>query len=307
MENYQIIDVAIADIAADANQPRESLSDEKIEEYTTSMKHEGFKRENALHVIEVTDGKFQVKNGNHRFTAAGKAGLTEIPVIVVPYAGDEADYRLDQVADNNVLNMRPLEILNTAQQALESGKGIVHIAKKLGKSAQALKADLPILSLPPEIRRMVNNKELPKVVARRLAEFPANRVMTAFKWAMKDTTNSEKMLAGITAYAQACSQTELKGFKQHEKEQSAKLADEEKGVICMHDDKAFTFKDAAKLYDRLEKIVGKYDKSPIGNGHSAQVFTAKRNSANQIELMAKSMKRISEKIIADVAVYQAAH
>lgn len=306
MENYQIVDVAMSEITADPDQPREALSDEKIAEYALSMRHEGFKRENAIHVIETAAGKFMVKNGNHRFTAAGKAGLTKIPVIVVPYTGDEADYRLDQVADNNVLNMKPMEILRTAQAALEAGKSIVHVSAKLGKSAQAIRSDLPILSLPPEMRKMVDEKTLPKAVARRLAEFPANRVYTAFKWAMKGDT-TEKMMAGITAYQQEVAQAESRMFKAQEKEQTAKLEEQEKGVICMDDGKSFTYKDAAVLYDRLEKTMKKVLSSPIGNGHSSAIFTAKKGQANQINMLAISMKKQAEKMISDYNVYQASH
>ena len=306
----ELMDVPIDLVLVDENQPRESLNDEKIEEISISMRHEGFKRHNHVDCLPPNeDGKFPAVNGNHRLTAAGKAVLTTVPIMVIAFSGDEADLRLEQVASNQVLNMRPLEILKTAQMALEAGKSIVDIASKLGKSTASLQADLPILSLPPEIRNVFDKGKLPKVVARRLAEYVSAKknVFTAWKWANKDNSTAEKMMAGITAYELEIAQAENNMFKKQEKEQSAKLAEEEKTVICMDGGKSFTYKDAVKLYDRLEKIVGKFDQSPIGNGHGAAVFTAKKGQSNQILMLAKKMTRIGKKIENEVAIYQAAH
>lgn len=322
----ELMNVPIDMVLVDENQPRETLDDAKIEELTISMRHEGFKSHKHIDCLPPVNGKFPAVNGNHRLTAAGKVGITTVPIMIMAFDGDKSDLELEQCADNSGLNMKPLEILNTAQRALEAGKSIVHVAKKLGKSAASLRDDLPILGLPPEIKNLFNKGKVPKVVARRLAVMvvesaeaeKANKeagrvimvkknVMTAWKWANKDNSNAEKMMAGITAYEQEVSQSAISWFEKHDEENAREMTEQEKGVICQHDNRAFTFNDAAKLYDRLEKIVGQFDKSPIGNGHGPALFTAKKNSARQIEMLAKAMVRMGKKIETEAAVYMAAH
>ena len=289
-------------------QPREKMDDAHIEELITSMKTQGFKPDEAISVEAQEDGTFKVVKGNHRVTAAAKAGILEIPAFVVEYR-DDVDRNLDALASNLGLPMKPMEEIALAARCIDAGASVGYVAGKLGKSVKSLQADLPITELPGIVKKKVNDGEISKMVARHIAECFTSDGIDPIKAADKALTvggNANKQIAAVDAYRNEVFQSRNNRLKKLMDEQEEELEKEAKHVICEHGGKPFTLKNARGLFEKLMKVVGQYEQSPIGNGHSSRLLDAKKGCDKEMQTLAKTLKKIAVKLDHDAVEYQAA-
>ena len=289
-------------------QPRENTDEAHIESLTISMKSEGFKPDEAITVEAQEDGMFKVVKGNHRFPAAVRAGIPEIPCFVVGYRND-VDRNLDALSSNLGLPMKPMEEITLASRCIDAGASVGYVASKLGKSVKSLQSDLPITELPGMVKKLVNDGEISKHVARFIAECYTTDGIDPIKAAgkaLKAGGNANKQIAVVTAYRNEVFQSRNNRLKKMMDEQEKELEKDAKHVICEHDGKSFTLKNAKGLFDKLTKVVGLYEQSPIGNGHSARILDAKKGCDKEMTTLAKTLKKIAGKLEHDAVEYQAA-
>ena len=289
-------------------QPRENTDEAHIESLTISMKSEGFKPDEAITVEAQEDGMFKVVKGNHRFPAAVRAGIPEIPCFVVGYRND-VDRNLDALSSNLGLPMKPMEEITLASRCIDAGASVGYVASKLGKSVKSLQSDLPITELPGMVKKLVNDGEISKHVARFIAEcFTTDGIdpIKAAGKALKAGGNANKQIAVVTAYRNEVFQSRNNRLKKMMDEQEKELEKDAKHVICEHGGKSFTLKNAKGLFDKLTKVVGLYEQSPIGNGHSARILDAKKGCDKEMTTLAKTLKKIAGKLEHDAVEYQAA-
>jgi len=297
----------------DEDQPRESLNDDHVETLVVSMKHKGFRPDKAVTVRRLENGDLVVKNGAHRVSAAVKAGLHEIPAFIedVDENEDESELRLEQLMDNMGLAHTPMEIINTVERALEAGANIYNVASTLGKSVKALQDDRCIASLPGAVKKAFDAGEIGKQVARKIAEVGQDGIdpVKAMKKATAAGNKGSMMIKGIEKYvAEVKTSRAARTNSMFEKDEKANetISKKEKNLICMHNEKPFTFDHAGKLFDQLEKIVNKYAGSPLGNGHSSAILNAKKGQERHIEQLVKSMNAVTKKLNGELENYKLA-
>lgn len=300
-------------LVLDKDQPRESLNDSHIETLVVSMKHKGFQQDKAVTVRRMENGDLVVKNGAHRVSAAVKAGLQEIPAFIfdVKENEDEANLRLEQLMDNMGLAHTPMEIINTVERALEAGASIYNVASTLGKSVASLQADRGIASLPGAVKKAFDNGEISKQVARKIAEVSCeiNDPIKAMKKAIEAGNTASLMIKGIEKYvndfktSMAARSQSL--FKKDEQANEA-VEKKDKNLISMWNEKPFTYDQAGKLFDQLEKIVHKYAGSPLGNGHASAILNAKKGQERHIEQLVKTMSSLAKKLNGELETYKVA-
>jgi len=291
-----------------AFQPREKTDDSHVESLVISMKAEGFKPDEAISVIAQEDGTFKIVKGNHRVIAAMKAGILEIPCFVVAYR-DDVDRNLDALSSNLGLPMKPMEEITLAARCMDAGASIGYVAGKLGKSVKSLQADLPITELPGIVKKKVNDGEISKLVARFIAEcFTTDGVdpIKATEKALEKGGNANQMIATITFYRNEVFQSRNNRLKKLMDEQEEALEETAKHVICEHNGSPWTLKNAKGLFEKFTKVVGLYEQSPIGNGHSARLLDAKKGCDKEMSTLAKSLRKIAAKLDHDAIEYQAA-
>jgi len=301
------------ELQLDEDQPRGSLNDDHIETLVVSMKHKGFRPDKAITVRRLETGDLVVKNGAHRVSAAVKAGLQEIPAFVfdVQENEDESELRLEQLMDNMGLVHTPMEIINTVEQALEAGSNIYNVASTLGKSVKALQQDRCIASLPGKVKKAFDSGEIGKHVARKIAEVAQDGIdpVKAMKKAVAAGNKASIMIKGIEKYVaevetSRAAQTNSM-FEKNEKANDT-ISKKEKNLICMHNEKPFTFKQAGKMFDQLENMVNKYAGSPLGNGHASAILIAKKGQERHIEQLVKSMNAVAKKLTGELENYKLA-
>ena len=150
--------VSIGDLARNKMQPRIYFDEEKIKELSQSIKKNGL-----IQPIAVTPAKndtYEIVAGERRWLAAQKAGLHEVPVIVLNLNSKQS---LELAIVENIQR----ENLNTIEEA----KGYERLMKEfnynheklsefMGKSRSHISNTLRLLSLPAEVIKLVEQGKL---------------------------------------------------------------------------------------------------------------------------------------------------
>lgn len=140
--------IKISDIDPNKNQPRKLFYDDSLEELAESIRSHGILQPLALRRAE--GGRYQIIAGERRFRAAKRAGLTEVPAVIV-----DADDRA--VAELALIENLQREDLNPVEEA-EGFKALIEefsltqeeAAERLGKSRSSLANAMRLLALAPD-------------------------------------------------------------------------------------------------------------------------------------------------------------
>ena len=205
----EIIQIDTKLVEVDPMQPRSIY--EGIEELAKSMKEEGYRYKEFARIRKNPDeeGHFITVDGNRRTKAAHLAQLEKMWVLIEDYeipADDPekakhvlSDIFMDQLATfANRKNLKPIEQAHAYDTAVRvHKKSIGQVASLFGVHPKNVADDIRLLKLPPVIQKSLDNRELPKTVAKVLCDYPGNQVITAFKWAMKMPLNAGTMLESL--------------------------------------------------------------------------------------------------------------
>jgi ParB family chromosome partitioning protein len=138
-------------------QPRQDFEEEALAELTQSIRERGILQ--PLLVRRVGEG-YELIAGERRLRAAGEAGLTEAPVIVMQAGDGEA---MEMALIEN-LQREDLSILEEAEgyDVLRKQFELTQeqIADRVGKARASVTNALRLLTLPQEIKDLVRNGSL---------------------------------------------------------------------------------------------------------------------------------------------------
>jgi ParB family chromosome partitioning protein len=145
-------------IVANPNQPRRSFDDETISDLAASIRQVGMLQ--PVVVRPAGSGSYQLVVGERRWRAARRAGLSQVPAIVI-----ETDERgaLERALVENVhrQDLNPLEEAAAYAQLIEEA-GLTHedLAERLGLSRPAVTNALRLLDLPPVVQRLIAERRI---------------------------------------------------------------------------------------------------------------------------------------------------
>lgn len=156
--NSSYLLASIGDLSRNKYQPRIVFDEKKIEELSRSIKKNGMIQPIAVRPDKT--GSYEIIAGERRWLAAQKAGLHEVPVIVLNLNNEQS---LELAIIENIQR----EDLNTIEEA----KGYERLMKEfnynheklsefMGKSRSHISNTLRILSLPPEVIKLVEQGKL---------------------------------------------------------------------------------------------------------------------------------------------------
>ena len=154
-KNQKTIDkrnkVNISDLSRNKYQPRIHFDEEKLNELANSIKKNGIIQPIAVREDKVDPGRYQIVAGERRWLAAQKAGLHEVPIIILDLDDNEAL----EVAIVENIQRDDLNIIEEAKgyQRLHDEFGYDHdkIAKFMSKSRSHISNTLRLLSLPKDV------------------------------------------------------------------------------------------------------------------------------------------------------------
>lgn len=158
--------VRISDIEPNRDQPRKAFDEEKLSELAESIRENGLLQ--PLVVRPLPNGRYQIVAGERRWRASRLAGLTELPVVVMPLADDKA---LEMALIENLQreDLTPVEE-SKGYRALMDSFGLTQeeVARRMGKSRSAVANSLRLLNLPDEVLQMLSDGSLSPGHARAL-------------------------------------------------------------------------------------------------------------------------------------------
>lgn len=307
-------------LALDPDQPRDSLNENSIEEYTLRCKKSGMSKpveareipENLKEKPEFKGMLYMVVNGAHRTVSSCKASLPEIPVIVVEGFANDGELRLAQMADNFALAHTPGEILNTVKAAIDDGISPYQVSQSLGKSVRWVQETMGIAEAPPAVRDAFKDGVIGKKTTIKILEMlqdgQLRKPKKAVEMAMAGGNSSALQAAALQEYAGKVAESDAarnKSLFAQDEEETKTLSKKEKALICVHGGKNFTYDKAGKLFDSLTRAVEKYAGSPLGNGHADELVTAKLGEITKIKTLLKTISQVEKTINSVVTKYEA--
>ena len=164
--------IPIADLERNKYQPRTIFDEEKLSELSSSIKENGVIQPIAVRPNKYEPGKFEIVAGERRWMAAQRAGLNEVPVIVLNIDNQKS---LEIAIVENV-QRQDLNVIEEARgyQRLVKEFGYDHkkISKFMSKSRSHVSNTLRLLSLPEDIIGLIEEGKLTAGQARPLIGMP---------------------------------------------------------------------------------------------------------------------------------------
>ncbi len=158
----------IADLSRNKFQPRLNFDEKKLDELANSIKKQGVIQPIAVRPDKLDPGRYEIIAGERRWLAAQKAGLHEVPIIVLDL--DDAE-TLEVAIVENIQR----DDLNAVEEAkayfrLSDEFGYDHekIARLMSKSRSHISNTLRLLSLPKDVLAMIEEGSLSAGQARPL-------------------------------------------------------------------------------------------------------------------------------------------
>ena len=169
-DNRAVTEVDINSVFANPNQPRKVFDETALNELASSISKHGV----IMPIIVNRSGnKYMIIAGERRFRASKIAGLKNIPVIVKNYSERQIK-EISLIENLQREDLNPIESA-TAMRSLMNDYGLTQeeLADRIGKSRPSIANTLRLLTLSPEVIKMVATGELSAGHARALITMPS--------------------------------------------------------------------------------------------------------------------------------------
>jgi ParB family chromosome partitioning protein len=165
-----LLDIPVAAIRPNSNQPRSSFDEESLAALTASVREVGVLQ--PVLVRAVGDEAFELIAGERRWRAAKRAGLQVVPAIVRDVT-DVHSVEAALIENLHRQDLNPLEEAGAYQQLIEDF-GLTHeqLSIRVGKSRAAITNTLRLFQLPPSVQKLVGEGQLSAGHARALLGTP---------------------------------------------------------------------------------------------------------------------------------------
>ena len=160
--------VSINDLSRNKFQPRKHFSEEGLEELSNSIKEQGIIQPIVVRPDKSTKGKYEIIAGERRWLAAQKAGLHEVPVVVLS-VDDIKSLEFSIIENVQRQDLNPIEEARGYQRLIDDfNYDHDKLSKFIGKSRSYIVNSTRLLSLPDEILSMIEQNNLSAGHARTL-------------------------------------------------------------------------------------------------------------------------------------------
>ncbi len=165
--------VSIGDLSPNKYQPRVHFDEEKLKELSNSIRKNGIIQPIAVREDKVDPGRFEIIAGERRWLAAQKAGLHEVPIVLLDLDDNEAL----EVAIVENIQRDDLNVIEEARgyKRLSEEFGYDHekIANFMSKSRSHISNTLRLLTLPKDVIGLIEEGNLTAGQARPLIGMPS--------------------------------------------------------------------------------------------------------------------------------------
>mgnify|MGYP001436567504 CR=1 FL=1 len=159
-KEINISKLLISDLVSNKYQPRKIFDEENLAELTNSIKERGIIQPIIVRESNSHKSKHEIVAGERRWLAAQRAGLHEVPVVVI----EADDLKSLEFAIVENVQRHDLNAIEEAQgyQRLISDLSYDQekVAKFIGKSRSHIANCLRLLNLPEEVLKLIKSKKL---------------------------------------------------------------------------------------------------------------------------------------------------
>jgi len=152
--------ISINDLVANKYQPRKIFDENNLEDLTNSIKERGIIQPIIVRASQEKKQKFEIIAGERRWLAAKKAGLNEVPVVIIE-ADDlkSLEFAIVENVQRNDLN--PLEEAQGYKRLIdEFNYDQEKVSKFIGKSRSYISNSLRLLNLPNDVLKLIETNQL---------------------------------------------------------------------------------------------------------------------------------------------------
>lgn len=187
----QVMDLPLAKIAADPNNPRRHFDRAELEALAGSIKRRGVIQPITVQPANA-EGIYILRFGERRWRASELAGKTTVPAIVSNTATDK-DSVIDQVIENDQrVDLSHVEMARAVAAMIEEGRSLAQIAEELSRPKSTIAQYSAVSAMPEELRALLDDaglrtvyelhnvwKREPERVLAYIAETPVERITRA--------------------------------------------------------------------------------------------------------------------------------
>ncbi len=174
--------ISISDLVRNKFQPRKIFDEESLQDLTNSIKERGIIQPIIVRKSSDDSSKYEIIAGERRWLSAHKAGLHEVPVVIVNVDDLKSlEFAIVENVQRNDLNT--IEEARGYQRLIEEfSYNQEKVAQFIGKSRSHIANFLRLLSLPEAVLKLIEKKKLSAGHAKILvglnnAEFVANKIV----------------------------------------------------------------------------------------------------------------------------------
>lgn len=168
----------ISQVEPGLNQPRKNFDDEALEDLADSIREHGIIQ--PLTVRRLNSGYYQIIAGERRWRAAKKAGLREVPAVIIE-ADDRKVMEIGLIENLQREDLNPMEEAEGYQVLLtDFGMTQEEVARRMGKSRPAITNALRLTGLPPEVRELLISGQLSAGHGRAVLMVEGTKAQVAF-------------------------------------------------------------------------------------------------------------------------------
>jgi ParB family transcriptional regulator, chromosome partitioning protein len=152
--------LSLSEIIPNKYQPRKNFDEENLNDLTNSIKERGVIQPIIVRKSDSVNSKYEIIAGERRWLAARKAGLHDVPVVVTE-ADDLKSLEFAIVENVQRYDLNPLEEAQGYKRLIdEFSYDQEKVAKFIGKSRSYITNALRLLSLPTEVLKFVESKQI---------------------------------------------------------------------------------------------------------------------------------------------------
>jgi len=147
--------VSISSIIPNKFQPRKKFDQDSLEDLTKSIKERGVIQPLIVRNSKRDEYKFELIAGERRLQAAQKAGLHEVPIVVIE-ANDLKSLELAIIENVQRNDLNPIEEANGYKRLIEEfSYDQEQVSKFIGKSRSHISNSLRLLNLPKNVLNLI--------------------------------------------------------------------------------------------------------------------------------------------------------
>ena len=152
--------VSISDLIPNKYQPRKIFDEASLEDLTNSIKERGMIQPIIVRKSNDDKLKFEIIAGERRWLAAQRAGLHNVPVVITEVDNLKSlEFAIVENVQRHDLN--PLEEAQGYKRLIdEFSYDQDKVSKFIGKSRSYIANSLRLLTLPPDVIKLIENQKL---------------------------------------------------------------------------------------------------------------------------------------------------